>query len=250
VQVQGEGVPAPGGWIQEREVSSSSGAPVYDQTGAPGAATAAGQVTPSFPDIKDARWKILADLSYPMFGNRMLREEYKSSFRLGAESRFFFVHSIQVALSYGFSHSNGTPQYDYLTSTTREAPIKSDLDIWSIGARVGQLLATPTSYGYFFFAYDLGPTVFNVNERATLEIYEGRVLKGTSEDKLSEWKIGGEAKIELAGVIKGKFSVGAHARFSVIPWDSKEEKSLTLDFLNDNSIYVFNFGVSLGYMFY
>lgn len=246
VRVQGEGVPEPGGWIQEREVSSGGEDSVYDQTGV----AATGDPARSFPDVKDARWEILADLSYPMFGNSMIREEYKSSFRVGAETRFLFVHSIQLDLSFGYSHSNGDPQYDYVTSTTRESPVDSDLDIWSIGARVGQLFGVPTSYGYFFFSYDLGPTVFNVSERATLEIYEGRDLTGARKDELSESEIGAEAKVEFTGVIDGKFSIGAHTRFSWIPWDANEEKSLTLDYLNDDSIYVFNFGISIGYMFY
>lgn len=216
----------------------------------PAGAVAPAAVAQSIPDIATVQWGLLADLSVPVFGNTMLNEEYKNGFRVGAESRFFFVHSLQVDLSFGFSHSNGEPQYEYVTPSVRESPVDSDLDIWSIGARAGQLFAFPAGESYFFISYDIGPVVFNVRESATLELYEGKELTGTRKDKLSEWKLGGDLKIEIGSIVKGKFPLSAHTRFSVIPWDSKEEKSLTLDFLNDNSIYVFNFGVSFGYMFY
>jgi hypothetical protein len=236
--------------LQERDVASRDGTSVYPEPGAQDVAAAPSQAARSGPDIGDARWEILADLSVPVFPNSMLNEEYNSSFRVGAETRFLFVHSIQVDLSFGYSHSNGEPQYDYVTGNVREAPTDSNLDIWSIGARVGQLFAFPTGNNYFFFSYDLGPTVFNVRESATLEVYEGKEMTGTREETLSEWKIGGEVKLEVGSIIKGQFPISFHTRFSVIPWTANEEKSLTLDFLNDNAIYVLNFGLSFGYMFY
>ncbi|UCG51598.1 MAG: hypothetical protein JSW58_15655 [Candidatus Latescibacterota bacterium] len=263
VRVEDSASPETSGWIQQIEVEPSTteplvGTEVVDQE--PGSAQQMGETKEVETEaavqqpglarhVAEAGWGMHFDISYPLFGNKAIREEYKgNAVRLGVEARKFFVHSIHMDLSVGYAHAGGDPQYFYTTPTSVEQPVKSDLNIWNFGVQVGQLI--PVAGGTGFFAYDIGPSVFNVRESADIEVYEQKVLRRTRTDKLSEWKIGGEAKIELGWVLGRHWPVSFHTRFSILPWKSNQEKSQTLDFLDEDVIYMFDFGLSVGYLFF
>jgi len=89
-----------------------------------------------------------------------------------------------------------------------------------------------------------------VQESADITIIENKVETGKRVDELSEWKFGGELKVQGGMFLGDAFPLGLHARFSVIPWDTREEKSLTLDHLGKDVIYVLDFGITVGYLFF
>jgi hypothetical protein len=198
------------------------------------------------------RWYVRGEASYPAFENEAIREEYREkSWATGFEAGFFLTRSINVGVLFGYLHGDGTPQYEYKspTSTWRDWPLVSDLDILSFGAQGGQLLVIGNN-GTAYFMYGIGPAVFSVREKASIAVYEGNIRKDTRIDKLSEWKFGAEAKIEGGLVAAGRIPIGGFVRFSWIPWKSNSEKSLTLDYLDSSSISVFNIGISVGYLFF
>ena len=196
------------------------------------------------------RWQVLGDLSYPLFSEGDINEEYGTGmFGIGAEARHFFARSLHLDFGFVYTHSNGDPKFDFVLEDTDilESPSDSRLDIWSLNARFGQQYLI--SRGPTYFSWGVGPSVVHISESAFITILENDVVIGYRTDELSEWKLGGQAKIEFGALIKGRAPASLYASYSLIPWNSKEEKSLTFDFLEKGRIDVFTFGLSFGYSF-
>ncbi|MBP2681379.1 MAG: hypothetical protein H6Q78_1242, partial [Candidatus Krumholzibacteriota bacterium] len=197
----------------------------------------------------ESRGQVCLAMLYPVFGEQVLRDEYgKNAWRLRAESKFMLAHSIQVGGSFGYLRSNGEPQFNYVGPTTMDSPVSSTLEIWDIGVEIGQLLSFAGGKG--FFVYGVGPSVFNVREEADIEVIESGLVTDTRTDELSEWKLGGEIELSIGGLANDRFPIAFQARFLVIPWESTEEKSLTLDYLDKNAILAYSFGVTFGVVFF
>jgi hypothetical protein len=243
-----------GGWLRDKEFIP----PTVESPAAPTAGMESSRVaaasSPQRQEValgrsyrEDPRWYVRGEVSYPSFEEEALREEYKShNWETGAEAGFFLTRSINIDLLFGYTHADGSPQYKYVSPASTDWPLISDIDILSFGAQAGQML-TGTE-GTIFFKYGLGPSVFNVKEEASIGVYEGETRTGTRTDELAEWKIGAEAVIEGGWIAAGKIPIGGYIRFSWIPWKGNEEKSLTLDYLDDSGIFMFNFGISVGYL--
>ena len=243
------------GWLRDKEIIPFAVEPPAAQTASAEelqGAAAPGQQREEALGTRyqeGPRWYVRGEASYPAFENEAIREEYKQqSWATGIETGFFLTRSINVGFLFGYLHADGTPQYKYESPTSMDWPLVSDLYILNFGAQVGQLLIVSTGNAYFM--YGIGPAVFSVKEKASIAVYEGDIRKDTRTDELSQWKFGAEAKIEGGLVAAGRLPIGGYVRFSWIPWKSNSEKSLTLDYLESNSISIFNFGISVGYLFF
>ena len=80
--------------------------------------------------------------------------------------------------------------------------------------------------------------------------YENDILVRERTVELSKWKVGGEINVEIGFVAARKVPIGFNVRYSLIPWESDMDKSLTLDYLDSNSISIFSFSVSVGYLLF
>jgi hypothetical protein len=252
VRIEVEGYPEAAGWIPEVELVEML--PPFEE--APIEAVPTAETPYDMASLEETgfefgmfRWQVLGELSYPRFSEGDINEEYKNAFGIGAEARRFFAHSLHVDFGFVYTHANGDPNYDFVVEGTGilESPSNSKLDVWSLNARFGQQYLI--SGGPTYFSWGVGPSVVHISESAFITIFEDGALIGTRTDELSEWKVGGQAKIEFGGLISGRAPAGLYFSYSLVPWNSKEEKSLTFDFLEKGRIDVFTFGLSFGYSF-
>ena len=149
--------------------------------------------------------------------------------------------------TFGYLKSNGDPQYEYVSGDLRDSPSSSKLEIMNFGLQIGHLL--PVAEGLFYFSYGIAPTMFKVSESATIREYENDMRVGTRTDELSRWRFGGELKLEFGGNIE-PITIGIFTRFTLISWEAKEEKSLTLDYFGSSTITYFNFGITVGLLIF
>jgi len=241
VKIKTSGTPAAVGWVQESELMVNLD--TIDSAEQP-----VGEEEP-FYDFSRLRWQLLVDLSAPIFTDDELTEEYGANlFRIGAESRVFFVHSLHLSFFLSYAHSKGDPQYDYEIGAITESPSASTLEIWSFGVRFGQLYRIWRRS--WFILWGVGPAVFNLEESANITIIENGVVIGERTDELSKWKVGGDFRFEIGGMIGDRVPVSVSMMLSVFPWDSEGQKSLTFDFTERNSIVIFGIGISVGYNFF
>ena len=195
------------------------------------------------------RFAFLAEFSYPVFANKSISEEYNSNaYRFGAELGFFLTETIYIGPSIDFLRSKGTPLYDYVADGLRDSPQSSEIRVWNFGLQFGQFILFGSSKA--FLRYAITPTVFGMEESARIREYEDDLFIGQRTDELSKWKMGGEAEIATGFTIAGKIPIGFSVRYSLIPWEGDQEKSLTLDYLDSNSISIFSFGFNIGYLFF
>lgn len=195
------------------------------------------------------RFACLAEFSYPVFANKSISEEYNSdAYRFGAELGFFLTETICVGPSIDFLRSKGTPLYDYVAAGLRDSPQSSEIRAWSFGLQFGQFVSFGSSGA--FFRYAITPAVFGIEESARIIEYEDDLFIGQRTDELSKWKMGGEAEVATGITIAGRIPIGFSVRYSLIPWEGDQEKSLTLDYLDSNSISIFSFGFNIGYIFF
>jgi hypothetical protein len=247
---------APEGWVLEKEVipqvpPSELAVGEAKEITPPGAP--AGQVfepapvspAPFLP--QQPRWQIGARASLPVFAQKAIWEEYKNgAYEIGVETGFYFPYSMRLGLSFGYLHANGKPLYDYYVGgQIKDSPFDSDLEILSFGLPFGQSISFAGGSG--FFGYGVGPAVLRVHEQALIREYEAGVPAGFRTDRLTSWKVGGEAVVSVGGILAQRVPVSLETRFALIPWSAAEEKSLTLDFLQTKDIGFFSFGIGIGF---
>jgi hypothetical protein len=254
VKVDRVGAPQPG-WILGDEVVPAGAAPI-ELPERPAIASAPSAPSERHviesgptPDIAESRWQIAASVSVPVFGEQDLRDEYaKNASRVGLESKALLARSIQVGGSLGYLRSNGESKFAYVGTSTIDSPVRNRLEVWDFGLSVGQLFSFAGGSG--FFTYAVGPGVFHVRERADIEVLEDGSLVDARTDRLSAWKFGGTAEVGVGGLAGGRIPIAFQTRFHVFPWESNEEKSLTLEYLEGSVIYILSFGVTVGVAFF
>jgi len=164
------------------------------------------------------------------------------------ETGFFFPHYLKLSLFIDYLHANGTPLFDYTVGTIVDVPVDSDLEILSFGLPIGQSFSFSAGSG--FFSYGVGPSLFQVRERATIFVFDRGAMAGVRIDKLTAWKVGGQAVMAIGCVVGGHIPLSFQTRFAFIPWSAAEEKSLTLDFLPTKDIAYFSLGFGIGFSAY
>ena len=247
------------GWILEREVAllpelRAEGRIQEEQVEYPTNLyePVASTVSPDYV-MGRPRFIILAEFGIPVFTNKSIREEYqnpdttKHAYRFGAKAGLFVSETVSIAFSFGYLHANGVPLYDYEAPGLVDSPQDSKLRIWSYGLQFGQLFIFGKA-GYF--SYGIAPTAFKVNESARIMEYENDIIMGVRTEELTKWKVGGDINVEIGFIAARKVPIGFNVRYSLIPWKSDMDKSLTLDYLDSSSISIFSFSVSVGYLLF
>ena len=210
-----------------------------------------------YQDIADSRWQFLLDVSIPVFARSALSEEYhyekgdssnNLGYTIGGAIKFLPMRVLLIDASFGYTHIGGAPQFDYVIGNKIDSPQESDLSIFSLGLGAGQLYSFAGGKG--FFTWSIGPSLYKVNESAKIDMYIDDDLVGHRTDEISVWKLGADVKIEVGGAPIDRFLLALYTRVSIVPWESKEEKSLTLDYLGHNNFTFFSFGLSIGTAFY
>ena len=211
----------------------------------------------SYRDIKNSRWQLLIDLSIAHFANSPLWEEYHSApgdtsytpgVAIGGAIKFLPLRLLLIDASFGYAIFRGSPQYDYVIGNKTDSPQDSDLKVFNLGIGVGQLYSFAGGRG--FFTWSIGPTLYKVNESTKIDMYINDDLVGHRTDEISVWKMGADLKIEIGGAPVDRFLLALYTRVSVVPWESNQEKSLTLDYLGHNSFTYYCIGLSIGTAFY
>jgi hypothetical protein len=199
-------------------------------------------------DATEQNGALLLSLSFPVFTEDAINDEYEKGIgTLGFAGRFFTAHNIQMGFSVSYTHAWGDPKFDYVVGSVTESPSDSELQILALGLRFGQLYRLFGPAG--FILWEIGPSAFYVNESATITVIENKAVIETRTDEISEWEPGVEIRLEIGGMIL-QFPLSAHVVYSVFPWESNEEKSLTFDFLESDRVNAFSFGLTFGYSFY
>jgi len=244
VRIESGGEDPVDGWIREKEIVIQAETPGVAREGTTGDRSFEPSSAPS-ADRDRPRWHARAHLFYPEFSSTEISDEYKNScWGLGVETGLFLTRSINVGILFDYIHANGTPLYKYVGPTTTDWPLTSDLDVLRFGAQFGQLLRLNAWY----FEYGIGPAVFRVKESASIAVYDGLIRQGTRTDELSAWKFGAAAGIGTGWLAGGIVPLGLSIRFSWIPWEGERNKSLTLDYIEDDSIFMVHLGISVGYL--
>lgn len=183
-----------------------------------------------------------------MSGPAELREEYRDGgLRVGAQALVVPVGSLHVSFGLGYVHERGYPQFDYLTATQRDTPLRSSPNVFDVGLRIGQHAQIGDTMGRIYWG--LGPAFFWVYEVARLDVYSepsGQWLDRRFES-LNRGRLGGDVAVGVSWQVAGNVHVGGQVRGFVIPWYSQGRKSLTLDFLGDRGLA--GLGVSAGVTF-
>ena len=193
------------------------------------------------------KWKFLVELSYPLFLQNDIYNEYKKAWRIGFKAGKTISGTVHLNATFAYLRSDGDPQFDYILGDLRDSPTSSKLEIMNFGLQLGQFL--PLAEGLFYFSYGIAPTIFRVSESATIREFENNMRVGTRTDELSRWRFGGELKLEF-GVNIEPVTVGIFTRFTLISWDATQEKSLTLDYLDSSTISYFSFGFTVGFLIF
>ncbi len=244
VRIQAEGAEPVDGWVHEKEIviQKEMGDVAQDsmEIDRPIELSSARDA-----DLDRPRWHLRANIFYPEFTCEAIDEEYSGSAGGGGiEAGLFLTRSINIGLLFNYAHANGTPLYKYVGETLTDWPIASDLNVLHFGAQFGQLLRINTWY----FDYGVGPAVFLAKESASIDVYDGLIRQGMRTDELSKWKFGASAGIGTGWLAGGRVPLGVSIRVSWMPWEAEREKSLTLDYLEDDSIYIVNLGLSVGFL--
>jgi hypothetical protein len=194
-------------------------------------------------------------------GEEAIRSEYKDSFRSGVRMRISPASGFQVGLGVAHTHADGDPGYNYkITHTgggidsTRDVPTDSDLKVLAIELQIGGYAPLGGSRGRSYFYAGMGPTLYRVEESASMDFLEFKddsvVRQGRRREELVKWRIGADLRLELGYVLFDKMPIGVATQFSFISWKAEKDKSLTLDWIDQDYFAVMSFSLTLGYSFY
>ena len=248
-----------GGWVTAEHVdwvARPATEAIAPATLAGGSTAAPEAEVPASPEIASVaaptgprNLAIMTEVSYLyLTGPSEVREEYENGgVHFGITGVFIPSGTLQLSLGIGFATIPGYPKYDYETSTVRESPIDSRLDILDLGLRAGQYGQIRQGRGRYYWG--LGPVLYWVQETADLEIYAlpTELPLGERTEVQDTWRFGADLGLGFSYAVARTVHLGGLARFFWIPWDGEGEKSLTLDFIGDKTLVGFNVGVSLAF---
>jgi hypothetical protein len=156
--------------------------------------------------------------------------------------------SLQVGLGVGFTDARGEPVAVYDTPSLFDEPQSSKINMFSIEFQAGQRLVFGT--GLTSFTWGIGPTIYRVKESAEInhtEFEEGEEIgSGTRTDTMTGWTWGFDARISVEYAIHGDGPLGISTGVSFVRWDSKQEESLSLDWLEKDYFITYQLGVTFG----
>jgi len=191
------------------------------------------------------------DVSWYTFLGQPLWGEYDGrGYQIRGMVHMVTPSSFQVGAGVGYARGHGNPTVVYETSSLFDEPLDSDLYILSLELQAGQHILMDDGDS---FAWGIGPTLFKVKESAEIaytEYEDGQPGRpGIRTDTLTRWVLGFEGRVALLHSLSGKYPIGVVTGFSIIPWDSKQEASLTLDWLDRSYFATYQLGLTWGAFF-
>ncbi len=186
-----------------------------------------------------------------LVGPQEVREEYTNPlFRVGLSGNWRVAPGFSIGAVAGYGTASGDPKFDYRTSQGLDSPQSSSVHVTDFGLRIGDFV--PIGKSQWFWG--LGPGGYWVYESANInyEVWQlpGPVVigSGSRTESLSRLRFGGELVTGLlwwTGGRGGNDYCGVLVRTFAIAWASKQEKSLTFDWIGDKT----PVGVEIGFVY-
>ena len=173
-----------------------------------------------------------------------MRNEYRDGgVGYGLDASWVLPSSVQFGLGLGYQWARGYPKYAYESASRIDFPDRSHLSVFDLGLRGGQYGA----WGRGRVSWSLGPALYWVQEKAhILERDPSLLATGTREESLRRVRLGGDVTVAALWQVGGSNCLGLRARFFSIPWFSRQQKSLTTDFIDSRTLNGFEVGLALG----
>lgn len=236
--------PVVAGWVPENNITTGTPEPRNAPSNPmSGQATVASQPSGPVLDPTDQRWEFPMNIGVSVFTEGKLNEEYKGSLSLGVAARGFLLHAFHVNTGVSVDYANGEPPVNYVIGSVTESPENSHFYLWGFHLGLGQLYRLPSPQ--WFLLWEFAPAAFYVREVADIIVFQSNSVVERREEKLSEWVGGFQGRIEVGHIID-TFAVAGYLDFSISPWHSNREKSLTFDFLDKDHLVKFSLGITLG----
>jgi hypothetical protein len=241
--------PEPGGtsgWVAVDDVSARA------PTGEAGAGAVLEGTKPAEPPWVPPKSITLLSATGYGCGPQDLTDEYEFGGFMASLTHLWRFGAFASGPSADYGVSNGTPDFDFQTASGIDFPTSSKLQILDFGWRIGQYVRIGSSK--MVFHWGLGPTLSLVKQEShmryvTIDPGDSSVTGfGERDEALSKWRVGGDAAFGLAWRIEhSDLRMGFLVRGFWIPWESEEQKSLTIDFIDHQTIFGINAGVTFGY---
>jgi hypothetical protein len=188
---------------------------------------------------------IRADFTWFSMGPDEVSEEYvQSPWRIGLCGFRRSSGIWQIGMSAGYSHVNGTPRFNYVTSSEIDYPLRSSLRIFDIGLNGGNDFLLGRRWNLYWSA---GPTLNWVRESADMayDLLESGVVvgSGTKKESMERWRWGGDLVLGVGLQQAPGLRMGLALRAFGIDWEPNARESLTLDFVGKRVL----LGGSLGF---
>ncbi len=171
--------------------------------------------------------------------------------RVALGGRHYPVGSLFLSLDYSYTYEDGNPRFNFIYPDSAQVDIPTDSEIQTHALRFLVGVALPLEHGKTRISLGAGPSVVRVQERAAIkfeELDEGVVVRtGNRRDSLTKWKVGFGLEIGASHFVSREFSIGANLGLLYVPWDSAEEASLALDWLEDEGFSLFHVGATVRY---
>jgi hypothetical protein len=262
------------GWVTAQEIAEEGPiAPGVAEEGR-GLAPESGIVTTAAPSesLGTPVWQVLIDLGAGRPADQYwsdetaISDEYKGigdgyGFRYGTRVRFSPADYFQVGFGLFQTGVDGEPQYNYKivhsggdTDSTRHIPTNSHLRILALELQFGAYIPInePDWNGYVYLG--AGPSVYRVREKADMDFFEFKddnvVLEGRRTAELVRWRVGADLMMEFGLFVSGGVHLTANIGLSVIPWKAEQDKSLTMDWADEDFFTLEYLSLSIGYSFY
>jgi hypothetical protein len=176
-------------------------------------------------------------------GPQEVQDEYVNPlFRVGLGGKWRVAPGFMVGVAAGYGGATGHPKFDYVTSTGFDSPQSSAIHVTDLGLQVGDFV--PLGSGKTTWFWGLGPGGYWVYESAKIDYevlqFPGPVVvdSGSRTESLSRLRFGGEVVTGMmwwTGNRGGTDNLGFIVRGFAIAWSSDQAKSLTFDWIGDQT---------------
>ena len=171
-----------------------------------------------------------------LVGPTEVREEYVNPLgRIGVGVGWRIAPRLCVGLAGGWGYATGQPKFDYVTFTGIDMPQSSTLNVTDVGLRAGDVV--PLGSGKTQWFWGLGPGAYWVHESAEI-LHQDTTSVTVRTESLSRVTIGGEVVTGFlwwTGNRGGNDYLGFQIRGFAFAWTSDQVKSLTFDWIGDQT---------------
>ena len=196
--------------------------------------------------VEMPRWQLLSSFSWGVFFNNDLYDEYKGRvWSLAGGARIFPNELLHLVLRGSYLKAYGDPAHVwYETTDALEYPRDSRLSIIRLSFMAGtyhMVGDTPTQ-----MAWAAGPCLCRVAEEAEILVVK-KDFTGIRVDELEQYRVGVDMSLDFQWRVGKAVPIFVDIGAYVIPVERNEEKSLTVDFLDNKVIGGVTVGFGIGY---